>query len=48
MKIDRAAVQLLQKALTGSAEELLAIIHQAPADFYQPYTKTRIWLKIIC
>ena len=33
MKIDRAAVQLLQKALTGSAEELLAIIHQAPADF---------------
>ncbi len=33
MKIDRTAVLLLQKALTGSADELLAIIQQAQVDY---------------
>lgn len=32
MKIDSAAVQLLQKALTGTGEELLALIRQADPE----------------
>jgi hypothetical protein len=35
MNIDKAAVQLFQKALNGSGEELLTIIPQAAADVLQ-------------
>lgn len=39
MIIDKASVQLLQKALTGSGEELLAIIPQAAAEVLQALFK---------
>ena len=35
MNIDKASLQLFQKALTGSGEELLAIIPQAAAELLQ-------------
>lgn len=39
MNLDKATVELLQKALTGSSEVLLAIIPQATADILQAVLK---------
>lgn len=39
MNFDKAAVELFQKALTGSGEELLAIIPQATSDLLQAIFK---------